>query len=216
MNHLGKIKLLPAREQVASVLRKAIISRELVEGQELILEDVSKQVGVSSMPVREALQILDAEGLIRLRPNKGAVVLGVNEKTIRDHFETRAILESEAASKACAEGADISGIEKAYMLSQEAVDANDFSFYGDQNQGFHFSIWEAAGNDKIINILSQMWNGLSMGHQVTKEEYARKSIIEHKQIFEAIKAHDEKKAKEMMYKHIYRSMNDILTRFTNT
>ena len=86
MRNLGKIQLLPAREQVASVLRKAILSRELKEGEELTLEGTASQLGVSSMPVREAFQILAGDGLIKLRPNKGAVVLGVNEKTIRDHY----------------------------------------------------------------------------------------------------------------------------------
>ena len=86
---MKKIQLLPAREQVASVLREAILKRELKEGEELTLEGTAEQLGVSSMPVREAFQILATDGLIKLRPNKGAIVLGVNEKTIRDHYETR-------------------------------------------------------------------------------------------------------------------------------
>lgn len=57
-------------------------------------------VGVSSMPVREAFQILAADGLIKVRPNKGAVVLGIKEQTIREHYEIRALLESEAVAKA--------------------------------------------------------------------------------------------------------------------
>ena len=107
MNNLGKVKLLPAREQVASILRKAILSRELQEGQEITLEGIAELVGVSTTPVREAFQILARDGLIKLRPNKGAVVQGINEKTIRDHYETRAVLEGEAAARASAEGVDI-------------------------------------------------------------------------------------------------------------
>ncbi len=61
-------------------------------------------VGVSSMPVREAFQILAADGLIQVRPNKGAVVLGINEQTIREHYEIRAVLESEAVAKASRPG----------------------------------------------------------------------------------------------------------------
>lgn len=84
---LGKIKLLSAKEQVAAVLRKAILSRDLVEGQEITLEGIARLVGVSSMPVREAFQILAADGLIQVRPNKGAVVLEINEQTIREHMK---------------------------------------------------------------------------------------------------------------------------------
>lgn len=69
-------------------------------------------VGVSSMPVREAFQILAADGLIKVRPNKGAVVLGINEQTIREHYEIRALLESEAVAKASRPGTDISRIAR--------------------------------------------------------------------------------------------------------
>ncbi|MGL5434187.1 MAG: GntR family transcriptional regulator [Lachnospiraceae bacterium] len=213
MNNLGKIKLLPAREQVASVLRKAILSRELEEGRELTLEEIAFQVGVSSMPVREAFQILAADGLIKLRPNKGAVVQGVNEKTIRDHYETRAILESEAAARASAPGIDISEIETIYQLSLQAFQENNSSDYSRQNQGFHMAIWRAADNAKINAILSSLWNGLSMGHKVTEEDYAKVSMEEHKIILDAIRSHDSEKAKNEMYRHIIRSMEDILTRF---
>lgn len=213
MNNLGKIKLLPAREQVASVLRKAILSRELQEGQEIALEEIAFQVGVSSMPVREAFQILAADGLIKLRPNRGAVVLGINEKTIRDHYETRALLESETAALASRGNADISDIEKSYLASEQALEDNDYAEYSRHNQEFHVAIWEAAGNEKMKNILSSLWNGLSMGHKVTEEDYAKISIYEHKQVLESIKKHDPEKARERMHRHIIRSMENILTRF---
>jgi len=213
VNNLGKIKLLPAREQVASVLRKAILSRELAEGQEITLEGIASQVGVSSMPVREAFQILDADGLIKLRPNKGAVVLGINEKTIQDHYETRAVLESEAAARASKKGTDFSNIETAFILAEQALEENNYNDYSKQNQGFHMSIWEAADNDKMKTILSSLWNGLSMGHKVTEEDYAKISISEHEQILDAIKHHDTEKARDRMYRHIIRSMENILTHF---
>lgn len=213
MIQLGKVKMLPAREQVASILRKAILSRELEEGQEITLEGIASQVGVSSMPVREAFQILASDGLIRLRPNKGAVVLGINEKTIRDHYETRAILEAETAARCCDEGKDISAISNSYHMALKALEKNDASEYSYHNQMFHVEIWSCAGNEKMKLILSSLWNGLSMGHKVTQEQYARISIAEHKRILEAIEARDPVEARQAMYDHIIRSMNNILTHY---
>ena len=213
MIQLGKVKLLPAREQVASILRKAILSRELEEGQEITLEGIASQVGVSSMPVREAFQILASDGLIRLRPNKGAVVLGINEKTIRDHYETRAILEAETAARCCDEGKDIRAISNSYHMALQALENNDASEYSFHNQMFHVEIWSCAGNEKMKLILSSLWNGLSMGHKVTQEQYARISIAEHKRILEAIEAGDAAEARQAMYDHIIRSMNNILTHY---
>jgi len=212
MINLGRVKLLPAREQVASVLRKAILSRELEEGQEITLEGIASQVGVSSMPVREAFQILANDGLIKLRPNKGAVVLGVNEKTIRDHYETRAVLEGATAALA-SKAADISSIEHAFEVAKQALDEGDSKLYSEYNQSFHVEIWTAAGNDKMQTLLSAMWNGLSMGHKDTEESYAQVSIAEHEKILTAIKAGDENLARKRMEDHIIRSMNNILTRF---
>ena len=170
-------------------------------------------MGVSTTPVREAFQILARDGLIKLRPNKGAVVQGINEKTIRDHYETRAVLEGEAAARASAEGVDLSAVEQAYQIAEKALEDNDSAEYSRYNQAFHMGIWEAADNEKMKSLLSSMWNGLSMGHKVTEEDYAKISIYEHKKILDAMKAHDGSRARKLMNDHIIRSMKNILTRF---
>ena len=90
---LKPVKLMPARERVASALRKAIISRQIKEGETLALEATAQELGVSITPVREAFQILARDGLLELKQNKGAIVLGVTEKTLRDHYQIRAVLE---------------------------------------------------------------------------------------------------------------------------
>ena len=196
---------------MASALRKAILSCELKEGEELTLDSIAAQLQVSSTPVREAFQILSRDGLIKLRPNKGALVLGVNEKTIRDHYTTRAILEREAAAMVCLNNADISGVVNAYEQAVEALEQNNTQNYSNYNQAFHVEIWTAAGNDKIKSLLSSMWNGLSMGHKVTEEDYAKISISEHKLILQALTDRDADLAKELMNAHITRSMENILT-----
>ena len=74
------VKLIPARERVASALRKAIISRQIKEGETLALEATAQELGGSITPVREAFQILARDGLLELKQNKGATVLGVTER----------------------------------------------------------------------------------------------------------------------------------------
>ena len=80
MMGLRPIKMPSAKERVAAELRKAILSRQMKEGEVLSLESVASQLNVSAMPVREAFQILARDGLIQLRKNKAAVVLGVRER----------------------------------------------------------------------------------------------------------------------------------------
>ncbi len=211
MKNLEQIKILPAREQVASILRKAILTGEIKEGREITLEEISNQVGVSSMPVREAFQILDADGLIKLRHNKGAIVLGVNKKNICDHYKVRALLESECASLSSRKNTDISNIVSIYEMSKKEIENGNFTDYSEYNQAFHVAIWEASDNEKMKSMLSSMWNGLSIGYKVTEEEYAKKSFNEHTQILNAIKNNDGSLARELMSEHIFRSMDDILT-----
>ena len=96
MNGLKPIKIPSAKEKVAAELRKAILSRKMKEGESLSLESVAEQLNVSITPVREAFQILARDGLIKLRPNKGAIVLGITDTYIREHYELRAILDRKS------------------------------------------------------------------------------------------------------------------------
>ena len=217
MMGLTPIQMMPARDRVASALREAILSHQFSEGQELTLKDTAASLGVSATPIREAASTRTSAGLsvtprlIELRPNRGAVVLGMNEKRIRDHYETRAALERAAVRLACCNGADLSQIKLAYLQAEQALAQNNSEQYSVQNQAFHMEIWKASGNEKILELLSSLWNGLSMGHKVTQEEYARISMSEHKIILEAMESRDEDKAGNLMEAHILRSMLNVLT-----
>ena len=210
---LKPIKLLPARERVASALRKAIIARQIQEGAVLTLETTAQELGVSVTPVREAFQILARDGLIELKQNKGAVVLGINETTIREHYQVRAALEGAACALCVLNHGNLDEVENCYHAAQEALERQDAGSYSNFNQSFHYEIWSAAGNEKLKQMVSQLWNGLSMGLKTTEEEYARKSQSEHKEILEALKSGDPEQARKVMERHILRSMEDVLTRY---
>ena len=213
MRGLTPIKIPSAKEKVASELRKAILSRKMKEGETLALESVASQLNVSITPVREAFQILAHDGLIKLRPNKGAIVLGITDTYIKEHYQLRAILESACAELAAAEGVDISGIQNIYAEAKEALRNEDYALYAGLNRGFHSEIWEAAGNTKMANMIAELWNGLSMGNMVTEEEYAKISIEEHGRIMAAIEQGDGAGARQEMYAHIMRSRDDMLTHY---
>ena len=211
MNPLTPIKLLPARDRVAAALREAILTHSILPGEELTLKDTAEKLGVSITPVREAFQILSRDGLIELNPNRGAVVLGITEKRIRDHYETRAILEREAAIAVCRIKADTSLIRSAYIQAEIALKNHDTLQYSSYNQAFHMEIWSACGNEKIKELLSGLWNGLSMGHKVTQESYAQVSMTEHSRILKALESGDAVAAGDEMNAHILRSMENVLT-----
>ena len=208
---LKPIKLLPARERVASALRKAIISKGIPEGAELTLENTAQELGVSVTPVREAFQILARDGLLEVKQNKCAIVLGVTEKTIREHYQLRAALEGAACMFCCENGADLAKIKNCLNAAEEALSHRQAGKYADYNQSVHFEIWEASGNEKMQKMLSELWNGLSIGVDMSELDYALNSHGEHKKIFAALEARDGQAARCEMEKHILRSMQDALT-----
>ena len=213
VKNVGKIHLLPAREQVASYLRKAILRREIPEGSVLTLEETARHMGVSATPVREALQLLASQGLVKLRPNKGAVVLGMDEKAIRDHFAVREILEREAAALAARPGSDLTEVEQVYAGMEKCMEEHRYGDYKHYNESFHMALWEAADNPKLARILASLWNGLSLGFLMTETDYAKISFFEHRQLMEALRAHDPEKARKLMDEHMERSMENILTNY---
>lgn len=213
MLNIRPVKLLPVREQAASSLREAIINQNIQPGEILPLEATAKALGISVTPVREAFQILARDGLIELAQNRGAVVLGMTRKNIREHYEIRAVLEAKACQLVCLNNADLEDIRINVVSARNALLRGDHEGYSEYNQSFHFHIWTASGNSKLLNMLSELWNGLSMGLKTTRSEYAEKSQREHEAIFQKLEARDAQGAFEAMDLHITRSMNDILTRY---
>lgn len=211
MNILQPISLPPARERAASEIRKAIFSKQIKKGEILSLEGTAKQLNISITPVREAFQILARAGLIELRPNKGAIVLGITEQYIKEHYQLRGILESAAVSIICQTKADTTKIENVFNNAKKDIEEKNYHKYADYNQSFHFEIWKAAKNQRMLTLLSELWNGLSIGSIMSVEDYAANSFKEHETILKAILKYDEKKAVTAMKHHIERSMEDILS-----
>ena len=207
---LNQIKILPARERVASELRKAIMSGSFAPGEELVQDKLAEKLGVSRMPVREAMQILSTEGLIELRPNKGAVVKEITDKFIRDHFEVKMLLECEAAARAATRYTSLDEILDIHEQNRLAIVHNDIERVSLCNQAFHINIWDTSGNHKMKEVLYQLWNGLSVGTVFNEIDQAILSHEEHGRIIETFRNKDPEKARSEIKLHIDRSMMNII------
>lgn len=215
MINLKKVQMLPAREQVASILRSSILSGGISKGQSITLDSIGEQVGMSRTPVREAFQILANEGLLELRQNRCAIVKGISIEAIKDHYEMRILLETEALRRACEHMNDetLKAIQTVNKQGQRAKEAGDTEAYNLANQAFHMTIWEAADSEKLKSFLSLLWNGLSMNHLVTAQEYAGISLADHNKIVEQLEKKDYEGACETMRQHIIYSMNSTLANY---
>ncbi len=215
MKKLDSLEVMPTRIRIASILRKAILSGEFKEGEELSLTDVANNLGVSRTPVREAFQVLASENLLLLRMNKGAIVQGITTKTIREHFEMRMLLEGEAAARATLRHFDITELLQAHeeILGQgENFSEQDYQSY---NQLLHTSLWKAADNSKMYSILSSLWNGSSFGKTISAKTHQLISIEEHGKILKYIQEENPYLVRKEMEHHIERSMNNIINSFSS-
>ena len=214
------LEMMPARIKITSILRKAIYAGEYRGGDELSLTDIAAQLGVSRTPVREAFQVLESEGLITLRMNKGAVVNNIDRKFVQDIFEMRVLLEAEAARRAAENGMDaalLDRLNERLARLREHPGSIDVTEYTALNQAIHQAIWQAADNHQLTGYLLELWNGPSVGHGANAaDHHYRSSTLEHMAILDAIRDQKPEEAKKAMIRHIRRSMENMLAAYAES
>ena len=208
---MNQLSVMPIRIRSASELRKAIYAGEYQSGDELSLTDIAAQLGVSRTPVREAFQELESEGLITLRMNRGAVVNTIDRKFIRDIFEMRRLLESEAVARAAKNGMETEALlERLYFLRDHITEVSRGD-YEQLNQDIHTTVWTAADNHQLQKYLMEIWNGPSVaGTPEDVLEHYRNSTFEHISILQFIRDGMAAEACQAMELHITRSMANML------
>ena len=212
---MEKLEIMPIRMRIASIIRKAIYLGEYKSGDKINLSEIAEQLYVSRTPVREALQELEAEGLVSLNMNKSATVNKIDKKFIRDIFEIRALLESKAASRAAENKMETDELLARLYKFQEDLKIGkniDNDEYSHLNQDLHSAIWDAADSHLIKSILMRQWSGANhLSDIISKKKHYEESTKEHIEVLEQIKAGNPQNAAEAMAQHVGRSMNNILS-----
>lgn len=204
------LKMIPVRMRIAAILRKALLAGEYKSGDVLSLTEIAEKLGVSRTPVREAFQSLAAEGLIDLRMSKGAIVKGIDEKFIRDHYEMRTLLETEAAVRAAERGMEVEELLTRLSHLSDNLKTVTRQDYEELNQDVHTAIWVAADNQRLYSFLASLWNGPSTGYADSETEHFRQSTEEHIRLLQAIRDHHVEEVRKVMHQHIARSSDNIL------
>ena len=201
---------MPAREQVASMLRSHILNGTFHANQMLTLDEVAEMASCSRTPVREAFQMLAAEDLIELSPNRGAYVKEITTAFLEDHYWIREFLEMEAAARACNSRNRKMPIRAAVEKGSRAVKAGDIELFNLANTEFHTAIWDAADSPKLKSFLAQLWNGLSLDTAISTEESMRVIQRDHETIWQAIDNEYEDGARAAIKHHLDSSLKIVL------
>lgn len=204
----GLVRILPAREQVAAAIRKAILTRELKAGQEIVLKDMAKQLGVSSTPVREALQMLSRDGLIELHPNKQAVVVGLSRQHVTEFYETLAVLEAACAKYAALRAENFDVLRNILEKQKAAVESGFYSQSNDWNTKFHETIRDMCGNRRLQRMIADIRQSTT---RVLYVEQPQVQLAEHMAVYEAIVARDARRAEELTEQHMLSKLKQVLS-----
>lgn len=143
---------------VTAHLRSAILSGEIGPGERLQQDEISERLGVSRMPVREALRVLESEGLVEMRPHRGAVVVDLRPEDISEIFEIRATLEAKAAERAAPRLTDATIANLRKVLDEMASVERDEVRWLDLNRQFHTTIYPACGWPRLCALIEAQRN----------------------------------------------------------
>jgi DNA-binding GntR family transcriptional regulator len=200
------IKPPPAAERVYTHVKQAVLDRRYQGGTLLSEGELAEAVGVSRTPVREALLRLEVEGLLKLYPKKGALVLPVSAQEIADVVETRLLVEQHAVAKVVpAAGLLLTKLEELLDKQRAHAAAGDLAAFAVADRCFHAEIVQAAGNAILAQLYDQLRDRqLRMGVATMHAEPGRiaKSITEHTEILDALRAGDAGAASTLVRRHL--------------
>jgi DNA-binding GntR family transcriptional regulator len=194
-------------EEVAELLRQRIFSRELEPGSWIDELKIAEAYGISRTPLREALKVLAAEGLVTMKVRRGAYVTEVSERDLRDVYHLLGLLESDAAAvvaqKATADQlARLQSLHEALEQSAEPKHFNREQFFT-INEQFHMLLLEIADNrwrNQMVADLRKVMK-LNRHNSLLKLGRVEDSLNEHRALMEALLARDANLCHQRMQEH---------------
>jgi DNA-binding GntR family transcriptional regulator len=197
----------PAAERVYAHVKGAVLDRSYEGGTLLTEGDLAGAVGVSRTPVREALLRLEAEGLLKLYPKKGALVLPVSAQEIADVVETRLLVEQHAVAKVvgAVPPALIRRLEELLAEQHGHAATGDLAAFAAADRCFHAEIVRAGGNRILTRLYDQLRDRqLRMGVATMHAEPSRlaKNLAEHAEILAALREGAARTAADVVGRHV--------------
>ena len=197
---------LPLRDVVFNTLREAILRGDLKPGERLMEIQLASQLGVSRTPIREAIRMLEQEGLAVTMPRKGAEVAKMTLKGMEDVLEIRAALDELASQLACERMTEeqLARLEDKKVIFEKSLKTGNVKAIAEADVNFHDVIYEATGNPKLVNML----NNLREQIYRYRIEYLKNAdnypilIKEHEAIYQSICNRNQDEAKEAIAIHV--------------
>lgn len=200
----------PLYEDVAERLREQIFSHELAPGSWLDEQSLAIAFGISRTPMREAIKVLASEGLVTTKMNKGAYVTEVDRRDLEQIFTALSLLEGQAAKETAikASEAQLTQLDNLHHRLEKAAADRDTEQFFEINVKFHELIQEIAGNKWMNGVIEDLRKVLKLQRRdsLTRSGRLLSSLLEHREILQAILKRDPLDADLAMRKHLTRGL----------
>ena len=213
MNPKDPIARTSLHAEVTARLRSLIVESYIKPGERVPELEISKDMGVSRTPIREALKVLASEGLVELLPLRGAVVKSFSAKDAADMLEVMGMLESFAAQKACqAEQKRIDHVLAMHEKMKVLYTKGKRPEYFELNQKIHDALVDMADNESLTmvhNTLSKRMRSLRYSGNSTPDHW-RGALDDHELIAQALEQRDAKKMKKAVEAHFENTIKRVV------
>ncbi|SEP19968.1 GntR family transcriptional regulator [Trujillonella endophytica] len=185
-------------QRVALAIRRLIFEGTLPAGERIRQEELAEQLGVSRVPIREAIIALDREGWVRIEAHRGAYVNGLDENSIRDHYELIGVFYAFAARRLTERQADVTSLESLNRAVQEATDPDDF---WRANTAFFRGLVAAARSSRL-SAVSRLMSGTLIPNnyfvEIPEATPAQKAVVQ--KLYDAVVRGDGEGAERILTK----------------
>lgn len=204
---------LPLRDVVFNTLREAILKGEIKPGERLMEIHLANTLGVSRTPIREAIRMLEQEGLAVTVPRKGAQVAKMTEKDLQDVLEIREALDGLAVIAACDRKTteQLAELKAAMKVFEIATSKSDVRAIVQADEDFHDVIYAMAHNPRLMSIVGNMREQMyRYRYEYLKDTSIYDQLInEHRSIIEGFEKNDVEFLKRIMHTHLENQINSV-------
>lgn len=202
-------------EATTRVIREKILSGELVEGAVLRQDALASQYGISRIPVREALRQLEAEGLVRFYPHRGAVVSSLSLEEIEELFDVRAMIEPDLLRRAIPRMTPAVLDRAGEILEMEAAAfecPSDIGAWGKYNWMFHSTLYRPANRPQTMEIIERLNRNVDryLRIQLVLTQGTTQAVEDHAALLDACRRRDVRNAVRMTKEHILNASRGLI------
>lgn len=204
-------------DRIYNTIRKKIICHQIIPGEKLIDSKIAEELGVSRSSVRQAFTILEKAGLVELIPRNGFYVREISKQDVKEMYEIRNILETEAAFRSVRRisDKDLNKAKKVFADAKDDLKNNRVKKFVKADAVLHQLLIKNSGNSRLIKLIKRYINHYVFYRiiDLSRVERAKKAYFEHYEIFKAVVKRKPELTADLMSEHIKNAKKIILKNY---